>query len=376
MKIGIITHYYKSENYGGNLQAFALCEFLKKNGYDAEQISLKRDIHFIIHIKQQINRIRSFQAIKVLPNIIKRKRALGNFNQNKIPHSKVFTEQTIKKCVLKYDVYIVGSDQVWHPNAVCDAYLLDFVPETKTKFSYAASLAVETLDSAVLKRYKNSLNDYAAISVREENAVSIIQPITKLKVKCTLDPALLLTQDDWNVICTEQKFQEEYIFCYFLGEQKQQRAVTEQFAKQTHLKVVTLPHILGFFRKCDQDFGDIGLYDISPADFVSLIKYSRYVFTDSFHAVVFSLIYKKEFFVFQRDSCKTMGSRIYSLLDLFEAGNHFCDTEKKENIDYINSLSPINYNREFVKFETAKKDSAEYLIGNLRNAEERINKKQ
>ncbi len=37
-KIGIITHYYNSLNYGGNFQAYALVKVLRKNGYDAEQI--------------------------------------------------------------------------------------------------------------------------------------------------------------------------------------------------------------------------------------------------------------------------------------------------------------------------------------------------
>ena len=38
MKIGILTHFHKSTNYGGVLQAYALCKFLNNCGYDAEQI--------------------------------------------------------------------------------------------------------------------------------------------------------------------------------------------------------------------------------------------------------------------------------------------------------------------------------------------------
>ena len=38
MKIGILTHFHKSINYGGVLQAYALCKYLNNQGYDAFQI--------------------------------------------------------------------------------------------------------------------------------------------------------------------------------------------------------------------------------------------------------------------------------------------------------------------------------------------------
>ncbi len=39
MRIGIVTHYYENYNYGGNLQAFALCSYLNQaQGVEAEQI--------------------------------------------------------------------------------------------------------------------------------------------------------------------------------------------------------------------------------------------------------------------------------------------------------------------------------------------------
>ena len=42
MKVGIVTHYYHSENYGGNLQAYALCRVIQGLGHEVEQISYKR----------------------------------------------------------------------------------------------------------------------------------------------------------------------------------------------------------------------------------------------------------------------------------------------------------------------------------------------
>ena len=37
-KIGILTFYHDSCNYGGNFQAYATCRVMNELGYDAEQI--------------------------------------------------------------------------------------------------------------------------------------------------------------------------------------------------------------------------------------------------------------------------------------------------------------------------------------------------
>ena len=62
---------------------------------------------------------------------------------------------------------------------------------------------------------------------------------------------------------------------------------------------------------------DAAPYDISPADFINLVKNAEMVCTDSFHGTVFSLIYGKKFFTFVRFSEKatlSTNSRIYTLL--------------------------------------------------------------
>ena len=107
-------------------------------------------------------------------------------------------------------------------------------------------------------------------------------------------------------------------------------------------------------RKCDEKFGDVKLYDVSPGEFVSLIKYSDCVFTDSFHACVFSNIYEKNFFVFPRSGADKMSNRITSLISLFHNQERFCDSSEKQSMEYINSIGNAHVYRKSIDEEIEK----------------------
>ena len=187
-----------------------------------------------------------------------------------------------------------------------------------------------------------------------------------------LDPTLLLSREKWDNVCANRKIDEAYIFCYFLGSLSIDYGKIIEFAHKRGLKVVMMPYLTG--TSCDDsDFGDYKIYDAAPQDFISLIKYAEYVFTDSFHATVFSHIYKKNFFVFNRAELKSMNDRIYSLTSLFDTQDRFCDTKEKISLKYIEGLPPINYDRPFPKFEEMKEKSINFLKDNLKKAEEKIN---
>ncbi len=368
MKVGILTHYYKSENYGGNLQAWALCRIIGKLGHEVEQISLDRTKGkgMVRFFKRTVRKIQAcFKNKKIKNNLKIRKKAFWEFNDGEIPHSKAYTEKNIYKCIDNYDAFVTGSDQVWHPLACCDAYLLKFVPSAKIKMSYSASIACDILSEEYKQTLSKALEDYRAISVREENAKELVGALTNKEVVRSLDPTLLLTKDEWDEISVPVNIEGNYIFCYFLGDDEAQRDLITNYAREKGLKIVTLPHLLGAYRSCDENFGDYKLYDACPKMFVSLIKNAKCVFTDSFHTTVFSLIFEKEHFVFSRKGYEGMGSRIYTLTQMFDTQDHFCDTEEKMTLEYINDLSSIDYSKQNIKYEQAKTESLEYLKNNL-----------
>lgn len=402
MKIGIITHYYKSLNCGGNLQAYALVKVIEKMYTSVEQISYdgkiaKDNAVTLKKIKMKLSAgilpiiksacLYSGQKItNIFLQLIMQKpigeirelhqKAFAEFN-HAIPHSKeTYDFQTIKNCIKKYDVFITGSDQVWNLQwYYSPAYLLDFVPVDKIKFSYAASLGMSELDAGKQEIFRKSLKDYRAVSVREEEAVHLLENLSPVMPQLVLDPTMLLSKEEWDQVCTDRIIESNYIFCYFLGDDFNERKIAKKYAKKHGLKLVTMPHINNKIIKSDLNFGDIILYDVSPEKFISLIKYAEYIFTDSFHAAVFSSIYEKEYFVFQRAGRMGMSSRIYTLTKLFESESHFCDTSEKATMEYIEKLPKLDYSHPFLLFEKMKAESVAFLKKNLWEAEEQLDAK-
>lgn len=374
MRVGIITLYYKSMNYGGNLQAYALCNYLRKNYIYAEQIQFQKSNSSTTgKINSLLREGKTVLAKRIILNLISktqksyenamraRKEAFIPFREKMTPHTAgVYDPQSINECIDAYDTFITGSDQVWNFKWYNSAYFLDFVSSDKKKVAYAASFSMNSLDQEQSKIVQNSLKDFKAISVREKSAVDLIDDLTDQQVELVLDPTLLLEREDWEEVCNERLINEDYIFSYFLGENPISKKIAEQFAKQKRLKLVTIPYAAGAFNLSDKNFGDIQIGGASPQDFLSLIRHASYVFTDSFHAVVFSFVFKRQFFVFNRDKKGSMNTRIKSITELFDIKERFCERDK-ESIKYVNGLEDIDYSASFDKFEKYRKTSYEFL---------------
>lgn len=367
---GIITHYYNSKNYGGILQAYAMVKTLSKLDYEAEQLC------FDLMVSSQTIEPKVTPSVKLIKKYIfslvkrtikhriqSREKKLKNF-ELKIPHSKqIYRSDSICECTSNYEVFITGSDQVWNMDWYCKEYFLDFVPNSKRKIAYAASMPNTTLSNEQKKIVYEHLKSFDDISVREKDTAVFLEEITGRKVEWVLDPTLLLTKEEWDEVCVESVIKEKYIFCYFLGTEKSYRKCANKFAKKMRCKIVTLPH-LAKININDLAFGDMKLYDISPEQFISLIKYAEYVITDSFHAAVFSNIYQTKYFVFDRTDIGEMSSRIKNLIYLTREEFRFC-VDQKQNVDYLLSLKDISVSQLSDKILKMKEKSIEFLKKNL-----------
>lgn len=374
-KIAIITMYFNSINYGGNLQAYALAKFINSisNSFNAMQISyqtsperfkIKKILHNLYYLTLKHPTIK--KKIKC------RLKAIQEFNRTYIPHTEaIYNNHNIELIQDKFELFITGSDQVWNPEWIDDNYILNFI-NNKPKMSYAASIGVDSLNKEQLKMFKYSLKNYYAISVREERAAILLNPISPVDVEWVLDPTMLLCSKQWDELCSKRLITGSYLFCYMLGDNQSQRELVTLFAKKNNIKIAIIPHIHGSFKKSDKNFGDYQLYEVSPKEFISLIKYADYIFTDSFHATVYSLIYKKEFFSFERHREVTMSSRLYSLMQMFDLNERFLDSDDRNTLNYIESLKKINYDKTFPKYDAIKRSSIEFLETNIMKAIEGI----
>ena len=295
----------------------------------------------------------------------KRNNAIIHFNQDIIPHStEVYNETSIRNCSTSYDIFITGSDQVW--SGCSSAFLLGFV-EGKKKISYAASIARKEITKEHSDFIKKKLYDYTAISVRDETDKKIISQITDKEVEIVLDPVFLLNRDEWDKIATANYYNKDYVFCYFLGDCPKYKKMVKRFAKKKRLKIINIPHFVDNENKVNKHdifFGDIRAYDVSPADFISLIRGSSFVFTDSFHALVFSIIYHKQFFAFDRISkYGVMNSRITNLLSKFNLlDRYYCDGKKTAS---LLELKSIEYDKCESILSSEKNKSIQFLLNNL-----------
>ena len=361
MKVGIITMYHKSRNYGGLLQAFALCTYLNKfEKVKAEQIcynskssysangSLKRFRDSSFNEKfSKVRRLLVSTTNRLLTNVLiknkinLRDRSVSAFRE-RIPHSEdVYDSISINRTNSIYDVFVTGSDRVWNPMSIGSPYYLSFV-DGKTKIAYAASLAANSLNEEQRRQFKEVLSDYSLVSVREKETVDILGKITDNKVYWTVDPTFLLDKEEWQAVATDRKVEGDYIFCYFLGRDAINRKVVTKFARKRNLKIVTIPYANNIFSTVDAFFGDVKVFDASPEDFIGLISKAKFVFTDSFHATVFSTIFEREVFTFVRSEMHESGTRIKSLTDLLGTESHYVRRDKL-SLSYIDDTDPINY---------------------------------
>ena len=381
IKIAIITKYYNSANYGGLLQAYALTHYLQSIGYDAFQIcfdeksvkskSVTSDLSgrfssltFIEKVKRILKRIKTKISVYATRLFLKnknklRRQAFTSFRES-IPHtSTVYNSNTISDVNPKADIFITGSDRVWSERSIGDEYYLSFVKSAK-KIAYAVSLRANELNKNQKEAMAAAVEKIDAVSVREKETVRILSEITNKKIEHVLDPTFLLDKTEWAEIAGKDPFEceSQYIFCYFLGDDIKNRRLVKQFAKNKKLKIITLPYSKESFNLADVSFGDIRLTQVSPNRFLYLIKNASYVFTDSFHASVFSIIFHRQFFIMPRNEIKGSGTRIESLVSVAGIENRYCENTDKYT---LLSLDDIDYNAVDGRIQQYRESSVAFL---------------
>ena len=276
-----------------------------------------------------------------------------NFTKNYIEEKKesIADTATNYKQFSDYDVFVIGSDQTWNYN-FSRFSSLDFVPYANASqkvISYAASFGVYSIPDRLFSTYKKGLDSIDCISVREEAGKKIVESITDKTAKVVLDPTLLLSKDDWNTLANNSKLNipQKYVLTYFLGElNSKDKNYILNYANNHGCTLVSLGDR-------ESEYWSAG-----PEDFVKLFQNSEAVFTDSFHACVFSIIFEKYFEVFQRNSkIPSMNSRLDTLFnDLGLDDRWHLDGKVK---------APINYKKVMEKLSHRKKDSLEFLESSI-----------
>ena len=297
VKCGIITYHF-ANNYGAMLQCYALKTAIQKQGHEAvviNYISDKQLDNNAIYRKKQglYGFIKNIFLLPFHKGRKKRNQSFEYFREQYLGCStfRIHDEINLKNYIAEneFDVIISGSDQVWNPN-VFDfdkAFFFPFHVPSK-KIGYAVSLG--TASEQLLKRYKKWIDDFDVISVRESKSASVINQITDKKVITVVDPVLLLSKKSWKKFIPSMKTKR--LLCYFVRKEGLQYKIkkAKELAQKLNLEMVIVN-----LRITRYNLSEKVLYDLSPIEFLTELANAEYVYTDSFHGTVFSLIYERNF---------------------------------------------------------------------------------
>lgn len=350
MKIGITT-YFNIKNYGSALQAFATRNFLAQNGHDGVFLSVKEHkpldkLAHKLHVaavtaakcvvskearktQQEIANLKRVTTAVITPEATE---AFSRFENEFLPSIRVGRRQLKRIAATdEYGAFICGSDQIWSPLSphLSGFKFLNFAPKSK-RIAYAPSFGVSKVPSYNRAFVKKMLSDIDNISVREFAGAKIVKCLTGRDVPVVLDPTMLLTGDQWRAVyqaVPAVNAEEKYILCYFFDEPDAQTVSRiTQFARENDLKVKVLFSSNETFLAQGAELVNAG-----PMEFLRLVDKAQYVFTNSFHGCVFSVLFEKQFIAFGRNHSETVKqtSRIETLLKLVGAEESFCTDPEK-----------------------------------------------
>lgn len=372
MKIGILTLPI-TENYGGILQAVALSQYLAQEGHD---VTLIYKIKSRPLWKEYIRKI-----LKIIPghnllNVKKTKKSYKEWEKRRDLHLPFIHKEipnispTLKNtqdlsCYVigqAFDAVIVGSDQVWRKAYINDnyykSYFLDFIPLKShiKKIAYAASFGKNYWEGTNDSMEINTLlSDFTAISVREDSGVNICKKTFDIDhVQHVIDPTLLMSKDFYlNLISKydHSNINSNQLVTYVLDESDMKKEIIQYFQKLQPTEE-DITHLRGFNKKNITYSIPEWLYAISQAEFV---------ITDSFHGMVFAIIFEKQFIVIGNEDRGL--ERFTSLLKKL----HLEERLLTQAIDLhkLSSIQPINYELTTQILQKEKESSKTFIHSSI-----------
>lgn len=308
-----------NSNYGNRLQAYALNRTLSVYGtvVDARH---EMGVTSLYTLCRRVARdgLAALRAARgetaATPDLVRQQRFDAFYEDHFAPDVLLTSYTGLCGRGKAADVAVLGSDQIWNYHWIPDAdvsVLLGGFPNAPRCITYAASLGVEDIDEAHAPIFREHLSGLSAISVREFRAAEAIGELTDKPVEVVLDPTLLLSPDDWRVIEPGSVPEgERYVLTYFLGEPSPaQEGIIRAEAERRGARVRRV-----------LDPRDPETLSAGPREFVELFDRAECVFTDSFHACCFSILFHKPFKVFNRagmGGALSMNSRMETLFRLF-----------------------------------------------------------
>lgn len=343
MRIGLIT-YHHSNNYGAILQSYATYRALNELGHDVE----------FINIQQQERK--KLRHLAFIFKTLSFKKFRKKFYPKETQYIKNMEE--LKEAKFNYDCLIVGSDQVWNPNISLDkclAYFLDFGDINVHRISYASSFGISKWPDNkknIIPLISKLLKKFDSISVREKTGQDLLLTQFGVHSQIVLDPTML--HKDYNEIANNIEKKND-IICYLLNRTE------EQLKASRYISLIT-KHPLKLISNIYPIPGFKYVYPPSIQKWIKYIGGAHLVITDSFHGLVFSLLYRRNFIILAVENGKN--SRLLDLLDLLGLQDRYFTSLEQLKENYKN-IKEIDYTKIGTIIEKKRNESWAFLKKSL-----------
>ncbi|MBU2974888.1 polysaccharide pyruvyl transferase family protein [Zobellia sp. B3R18] len=343
-KIGLLTLPLK-HNYGGIIQIAALKSYLENQGFETVFLDKHYSISALRATLRTISLKNPFYKIFDYKDNAKRDRYLSNLHKfvakELAPATKAIYNQAELKSVvenLNLDAIIVGSDQVWRMSFIqknYQDYFLGFLEGNSVKkIAYAASFGdSKWTANNVVEDITTLLNNFDAISVREDSGLSICEKVfAKPNVNHVLDPTFLPNIDYYERIIKDEFTGKKDVglFNYVLDKSPQKKVIINTIAQQLDLGIDSL-----YLDNNLDDFKTNKTLKPSMGEWLYHFKNAEFVVTDSFHGTVFSILFNKPFIAIGNTSRGL--TRFTSLLNQLKLSDRLILDWDERQIEIINT---------------------------------------
>ena len=283
-------------NYGAMLQGWALRTVLERMGHDVRHLN----VPWLWHgVRNWWGIVRSRSINNMIDKIkINRMMRLSYKTMGNPPVTRVYKSiSELRRCPPSADCYIAGSDQIWamyhlRNQANAAVVTLDFGVDSVTRIAYAPSIgkANWTNDEMLFARqFQFQLSKFKALSAREESGCRLVSAISDRSCVWVPDPTLLIGHDDYlNMVrlAARDLGAGNHVFMYLLGfNTPHRRDMVEDI-----VGVIMRKDVLAFNVHRLRIPAPLNAW---PSDLAT----ARFVVTNSFHGLCFSLIFHRPFVI-------------------------------------------------------------------------------
>lgn len=308
-KTAAVITLHNSPNYGSCLQAYATQCVLSSFDFKPEIVNFYRQDAVP---ENEVDRALNGQLVKKLPffrvpgvralaripvsrMVARRRTPLDEFRRERLNLTRraYYSADELESDPPIADVYVTGSDQVWNSEwngGFERSFYLSFAPEGARRIAYAASIGKAGLDDWEIAPMRDALLRYDAISVREAEAVDLLESIGISNAVPVVDPTLMLDREEWGAVADGWISEIPYILVYQLNRNPEFDAYVQSVSKVTGLPVVRPAYGVHERRR-----GERTVLCPSVGHFLSLFLEAHLVITDSFHGTAFSVNFEKPF---------------------------------------------------------------------------------